>query len=187
MKRGQRGRDLAMAVLAFAAILGFVVGPFLFVAAPVDAGGMWAPPDVPIIGVAGVGFVGLLIGAIWIVRISRTNPEPDQRAWRYRARWRPVLAPSTHDWKPTAMTRGQRGRDLARAELAIAAIVGFIVAPFLYVAAPGFTGPPSPDVPIVGFAGLAAAGILIGFTWMVRIYRADPEPDQRAWRYRERG
>ena len=33
---------------------------------------------------------------------------------------------------------------------------------------------------------LAAAGILIGFTWMVRIYRADPEPDQRAWRYRER-
>lgn len=86
------------------------------------------------------------------------------------------------------MNRGQVGRDLARAELAIAAIVGFVVVPFLYVAAPGgiepmFYEPPWQETAL---AGIAVAGTLIGFTWMVRIYRADPEPDQEAWRYRER-
>ena len=35
--------------------------------------------------------------------------------------------------------------------------------------------------------GLGFAGFLIGFVWMVRIYRVNPEPDQRAWRYRDRG
>jgi hypothetical protein len=33
--------------------------------------------------------------------------------------------------------------------------------------------------------GVGAAGIIVGFAWMIRIYRADPEPDQRVWRYRE--
>jgi hypothetical protein len=78
------------------------------------------------------------------------------------------------------------GRDFARAELAIAAIIGFVIAPFLYVATPGFMGPPPPDWQTIGTPVVAAAGIVIGFCWMVRIYRADPEPDQRAWRYRER-
>jgi hypothetical protein len=86
------------------------------------------------------------------------------------------------------MNRGLLGRDLARAELAGAAFVGFVVAPFLYVAAPaGFSGMfPPPDWQVTGPIVVGAAGILIGFTWMVRIYRADPEPDQRAWRYRQR-
>jgi len=84
------------------------------------------------------------------------------------------------------MTRGQVGRSLARVELAVAAFAGFVLAPFLYLAAPGFMGPPPPDIPIVGVAGVAAAGIVVGFAWMVHIYRADPEPDQQAWRYRER-
>ncbi len=83
------------------------------------------------------------------------------------------------------MTRGRRGRDLAKVELAIAAITGFVIAPFLFVFAPGSLGPPPPDLPLVGFGGLGAAGIVIGFIWMVRIYRANPEPDQGAWRYRE--
>ena len=34
----------------------------------------------------GLGFVGLLIGCMWMVRIYRANPEPDQRSWRYRHR-----------------------------------------------------------------------------------------------------
>lgn len=84
------------------------------------------------------------------------------------------------------MNRGLRGRSLARVELAVAAFSGFILAPFLFLAKPGFMGPPEPDLPIVGVAGVGFAGILIGFLWMVRIYRTDPEPDQRAWRYRER-
>ena len=80
------------------------------------------------------------------------------------------------------MTRGQLGRSLARVELAVAAFSGFILAPFILVARPGFMGPPDPQWPYA----VAAVGILIGFAWMVRIYRADPEPDHRAWRYRER-
>jgi hypothetical protein len=84
------------------------------------------------------------------------------------------------------VTRGQAGRRLAKAELAIAGLTGFVVAPFLYVATPGFMGTPPPDVPIIGFAGIGFCGILFGFGWMVHIYRADPEPDQGAWRYRER-
>ena len=84
------------------------------------------------------------------------------------------------------MTRGQLGRTLARVELGVAAGTGFVVAPFSYVAAPGFTGPPPPDWQVIGSLVVGAAGIMIGFFWMVRIYRADPEPDQRVWRYRER-
>jgi hypothetical protein len=34
--------------------------------------------------------------------------------------------------------------------------------------------------------GLGVLGILLGLAWMVRIFRADPEPDSSAWRYRER-
>ena len=39
-----------------------------------------------------------------------------------------------------------------------------------------------------GLVTLATAIVLVvvGLVWMIRIYRADPEPDQRAWRYRER-
>jgi type IV secretory pathway VirB2 component (pilin) len=92
------------------------------------------------------------------------------------------------------MTRGQLGRSVARVELAVAAISGFVLAPFLYLAAPAsfeagatsiqpmFVGPKGHETAL---AGIAIAGFLIGFAWMVRIYRANPEPDQRAWRYRE--
>lgn len=76
---------------------------------------------------------------------------------------------------------------LARAELALAAFVGFVVAPFLYVAAPGMMGPQPPEWQTAAMLSVAAGGIVTGFIWMVRIYRGDPEPDQRAWRYRERG
>ena len=62
------------------------------------------------------------------------------------------------------MNRGLVGRDLARAELAIAAILGFIVVPFLYVAAPGGIGPMFYEPPWQGtaLAGLGVAGFLIG-------------------------
>ena len=77
---------------------------------------------------------------------------------------------------------------MARAELAGAAFVGFVLAPFLYVAAPGGIEPmfSTPDWQKTALVGVGFAGILFGFLWMVRIYRADPEPDQRAWRYRDR-
>jgi hypothetical protein len=31
---------------------------------------------------------------------------------------------------------------------------------------------------------LGVVGPIVGLVWMIRIYRADPEPDQHAWRYR---
>jgi hypothetical protein len=34
--------------------------------------------------------------------------------------------------------------------------------------------------------GTGILGIVIGLTWMIRILRADPEPDAKAWRYRGR-
>jgi hypothetical protein len=34
--------------------------------------------------------------------------------------------------------------------------------------------------------GIGILGILVGLAWMVRILRADPEPDSSAWRYRDR-
>jgi len=79
---------------------------------------------------------------------------------------------------------------LARVELALTAFVGFVVAPLWFVVAPQFTGgmmqPPWWQTEAV-IQGVGAAIFVTGFIWMVRIYRADPEPDQRAWRYRERG
>jgi hypothetical protein len=42
------------------------------------------------------------------------------------------------------------------------------------------------DVNGLFILGVAAAGCAIGYLWLHRIIRADAEPDQRAWRYRER-
>jgi hypothetical protein len=87
---------------------------------------------------------------------------------------------------PPDMTRGQVGRDLARDALAIAAILGFVVAPFIYIAAPGGFEPMFYEPPWqqTALAAIGFAGILFGSIWIVRIYSTDPEPDQRSWRYR---
>lgn len=84
------------------------------------------------------------------------------------------------------MTNGQRRRRWARSELVFAGVIGFVLAPLLFVAAPGPMGPPPPQWATLATLSVGAGGILAGFIWMVRIYRADPEPDPGAWRYRER-
>jgi hypothetical protein len=71
-------------------------------------------------------------------------------------------------------------------ELAGAAFLGLVYAPFLYVARPGFMGGGPPPEWEQASLAVGACGILTGLIWMIRIYRADPEPDQRSWRYRER-
>ena len=68
--------------------------------------------------------------------------------------------------------------------LAFRLLVGLTM--FMWVAAPGYMGPmPEPGwadhIPIA-----AVIGQIVGLAWMVRIYRADPEPDQHAWRSLER-
>ena len=63
--------------------------------------------------------------------------------------------------------------------------IGF-VGLFLFVAAPNWGGPmfPSPwegAASIVGLAGLA-----LGNVWLIRIHRANRDPDTARWRYRDR-
>lgn len=86
------------------------------------------------------------------------------------------------------MTRGQRGRAWAELEFA-AAILGIFAAALVFVAAPSSIEPMfygGPRVASIVVVGSGIAGVAVGLVWMTRIYRADPEPDQRAWRYRDR-
>jgi hypothetical protein len=77
----------------------------------------------------------------------------------------------------------------ARIEFVVAVLV-VLFAAFLYIAAPQTGGMRSPDSGLIRLTDvllvLGVAGMVIGFGWMIRIYRADPEPDQRSWRYRSR-
>jgi hypothetical protein len=81
--------------------------------------------------------------------------------------------------------RALRGRRLARLMFAVAVVTVAVYA-FLFVAAPNFTdgfynpGPIGLLVPAIGVAALA-----VGLGWMIRILRADPEPDAKSWRYRD--
>ncbi len=84
---------------------------------------------------------------------------------------------------------GRRGREIARAMIVLAgALIALVL--FYLVARPGWMGGPmfepryfglSLDEAslVVGFGGMA-----VGLGWMIRIYRADPEPGERTWRYR---
>lgn len=82
--------------------------------------------------------------------------------------------------------RGLRGRRRARALIVLAVVCG-IVTLLACVAQPGYMRPmfaatpwPVQLLPVVGLAIY-----FIGLGWMVRIYRADPEPYRRSWRYRD--
>lgn len=82
--------------------------------------------------------------------------------------------------------RLRRARILIRLEFAMAFAVP-LVAGLLYVAAPGGSSPmfqreSLPQVVLPWFAGL---GVIVGFVWMVRIARADPEAGDSPWRYRD--
>jgi hypothetical protein len=84
--------------------------------------------------------------------------------------------------------KARRGRRIARLIFAegvsFAAVAGFVMIIATsnqrggYIAGPGL-------MPWIG-PGLGVLGILVGLAWMVRILRADPEPDSSAWRYRDR-
>ena len=67
-------------IIAIAAPL---VAGFLYVAGPGSFGG-WREPWLleQLLPWAGVG--GMILGLIWMVRLSRANPEAGERTWRYR-------------------------------------------------------------------------------------------------------
>jgi hypothetical protein len=71
--------------------------------------------------------------------------------------------------------------------IAFAVFVGIVFPAFLFLATAniGLGPPPVTDRPIWSYMPvLGVMGVIVGLAWMVRIYRADPEPDQHAWRYR---
>jgi hypothetical protein len=83
--------------------------------------------------------------------------------------------------------RLDRARRLARLELVVA-FAGPVFAAFLFVATPGHIGRPMYGSWVndlaQGVGILGVAGVVFGLVTMVRIYRADPEPDDGWWRYR---
>jgi hypothetical protein len=92
------------------------------------------------------------------------------------------------------MSRGQRGRAIARAELAIGGVLVLGLTLHMFIAGPGFLDPMflNPTSGDGTWLRLGMAPLLayvaapLAYGWMIGIYRASPEPDQQAWRYRER-
>ena len=74
---------------------------------------------------------------------------------------------------------------MGQAMIAIA-VIAIAGTAFLPVIQPRFIGPMYLEPPVWSQAltALAVVGVIGGLAWMIRIYRADPEPDQHAWRYR---
>jgi hypothetical protein len=79
--RLDRARFLIRAELAIAFTLP-VMAAFSHIAAP---GFMFEPPPT-LLGaiVPAIGSVGVLVGIVWMVRLSRPDAEPGDRSWRYR-------------------------------------------------------------------------------------------------------
>jgi NADH:ubiquinone oxidoreductase subunit K len=133
---------------------------------------LWAVA-LPVVAVASYS-----IGLGWMLRIYRARTEPGERTWRYRD------TDDTAGGPALKTTVGQRGRRIARG-LIVLAIAWGLAALLLWVAQPGFMDPMSgtrewSPLPIVGIASY-----FIGLGLMIRIYRAQPEPGERTWRYRD--
>jgi hypothetical protein len=180
MTRGQRGRATGRAMIALA-IVAIGVTVLMLISAPGTMGGTMydTPPSLgPIpVGVllALIGVVGPIVGLVWMIRIHRADPEPDQHAWRYRS----------HDRRAIVhITRSQWARLTAAGVMVLAVPVAALA---ILIAAPGsfraslielLTGS-LPIAPLIGVVGL-----IVGVAWLIRIARDEPEPDQQDWRYR---
>jgi hypothetical protein len=82
--------------------------------------------------------------------------------------------------------KARRGRASARALFTAVLILLAFVA-FLFLSLPHTFHPYfEPGLMEWIAPGIGILGILVGLAWMVRILRADPEPDSSAWRYRDR-
>jgi hypothetical protein len=65
------------------------------------------------------------------------------------------------------------------------AVAADAVVVLLYLAAPHMIGPMEVESPKVAswlFAAGAVVAHVVGYLWMIRIYRADPEASPSAWR-----
>ena len=83
-RRLDRARALRQLELGVAFAAPLIVG-FLYVMAPGSRGPMMLT-EPPLIWslVPWAGVAGVLVGSVWMVRLSRTDPEAGERTWRYR-------------------------------------------------------------------------------------------------------
>lgn len=81
-RRLQNARFLIRAELAIAFASPLVAG-FLYIAAPGTFGGMFAESPLES-ALPWAAAVGILVGIVWMVRLSRPDPEAGERSWRYR-------------------------------------------------------------------------------------------------------
>ena len=83
-RRLDRARFLIHAELTIAVAAPFIAG-FLVIAAPgFTGGGMFREPPLYEVLLPWAGVVGWIVGIAWMVRLSRPDPEPGERSWRYR-------------------------------------------------------------------------------------------------------
>jgi len=80
-RRLDRARSLIRAELAIAIAVPLVAG-FLFIAAPHTFGAPEPAFVQSIVAVVGVALY--IVGLVWMIRLSRANPENGESAWRYR-------------------------------------------------------------------------------------------------------
>ena len=131
-------------------------------------------PDGAIVAI--VAFTGLIVGFIWLRRITGGDEDPDRSFYRYQGRpgggsWIPGT-PELPTWR-WVVTR--LALVLGRASLMLAVI--------LWVAQPmgPFAGTMTWLPWAVGFSGL-----VIGNVWLTRIARRSPEDGAPpTWRYRD--
>jgi hypothetical protein len=144
-----------------------------------------------------IAAIGTIVGTLWLRRIAGPDPDKEPSFWRYRQVDK-VRRPSKVQWLPTAgdalmdlnefmaesNARARRGRAAGRWMIfGVLVVLAFMV--FVWIASPNFiggydAGPLALTVPAIGVVGL-----VVGFIWMVRIFRADPEPKTNGWRYRD--
>lgn len=175
---GQRGRRRARALIGLS--IGYGLGALvLWVAWPwfIDVSHPWYWYDtvLPIVAIT-----SYFIGLGWIVRIYRTQTEPGERTWRYRDTDDSTRGPALKT------TVGQRGRRIARWMIVLAIVYGLGAVSF-YVTQTGFMDPTFGMGPRYEL-WLQIPGVtsyFIGLGLMVRIYRSQPEPGERTWRYRD--
>jgi len=167
-QRLDRARWLTRAELAIAIGIPLVAG-FLFITAPASFGPM--SEREPTLFESILPWAGIclyVVGLVWMIRLSRTNPEDGENAWRYRDRQR----------------RLDRARSLIRAELAIAIAIP-LVAAFWFFVAPQTFGSHELTLLELVIAVVGVALYVVGFVWMIRLSRANPEDGESSWRYRD--